>query len=81
MANVHYKEILSINMTAIKGKNTKPELLVRNPLTYIFVSLEKLKRYEFLYKLLLTSFIHKTVLLSDLKISIVSFGYTFLYPF
>jgi DNA mismatch endonuclease Vsr len=29
MANVHSKEIRSKNMAAIKGKNTKPEMLVR----------------------------------------------------
>jgi DNA mismatch endonuclease, patch repair protein len=29
MADVHSKEIRSKNMAAIKGKNTKPELLVR----------------------------------------------------
>ena len=29
MADVHTKEIRSKNMTAIKGKDTKPELLVR----------------------------------------------------
>jgi hypothetical protein len=29
MADVHSKEIRSKNMAAIKGKNTKPEMLVR----------------------------------------------------
>jgi DNA mismatch endonuclease, patch repair protein len=29
MADVHTKEIRSKNMAAIKGKNTKPEMLVR----------------------------------------------------
>ncbi len=29
MAEVHTKEIRSKNMAAIKGKNTKPEMLVR----------------------------------------------------
>ncbi len=29
MADVHTKEIRSKNMAAIKGKNTKPELLMR----------------------------------------------------
>ena len=29
MADVHSKEIRSKNMTAIKGKNTKPEMVVR----------------------------------------------------
>jgi len=29
MADVHSKEIRSYNMSMIKGKNTKPELLVR----------------------------------------------------
>ena len=30
MADVHTKEIRSYNMSRIKGKNTKPEMLVRN---------------------------------------------------
>jgi DNA mismatch endonuclease, patch repair protein len=29
MADVHTKEIRSFNMSRIKGKNTKPEMLVR----------------------------------------------------
>jgi G:T-mismatch repair DNA endonuclease (very short patch repair protein) len=29
MADVHTKEIRSYNMSQIKGKNTKPEMLVR----------------------------------------------------
>ncbi len=29
MADVHTKEIRSYNMSRIKGKNTKPEMLVR----------------------------------------------------
>jgi DNA mismatch endonuclease (patch repair protein) len=29
MADVHSKEIRSYNMSRIKGKNTKPEMLVR----------------------------------------------------
>jgi DNA mismatch endonuclease, patch repair protein len=29
MADVHTKEIRSKNMAAIKGKNTKPDMLVR----------------------------------------------------
>ena len=29
MADVHSKEIRSYNMSGIKGKNTKPEILVR----------------------------------------------------
>ncbi len=30
MADVHSKEVRSYNMSRIKGKNTKPEMLVRN---------------------------------------------------
>jgi G:T-mismatch repair DNA endonuclease (very short patch repair protein) len=30
MADVHSKEICSYNMSRIKGKNTKPEMLLEN---------------------------------------------------
>jgi len=35
MADVHSKEVRSYNMSRIKGKNTKPEMLVRRFLHYI----------------------------------------------
>ena len=66
MSDVHTKEIRSnpdsYREAAIKGKNTKPEILVRNPLTNIFVSLEKLKRYEYHYKLHLFTKLYNLVI-------------------
>jgi DNA mismatch endonuclease (patch repair protein) len=40
MADVHTKEIRSFNMSRIKGKNTKPEMLVRKFLHGSGISIE-----------------------------------------
>ena len=43
MADVHSKEIRSYNMSMIKGKNTKPEMLVRK---FLFANGYRYKHHD-----------------------------------